>query len=72
MMPLVTYYYSKYRTAAFKTIRRQNFAHFCLFGGCNCILTTHIPYEGEIAQTDLLIPFNQIDLYQDRLPEDKN
>lgn len=36
------------------------------------LVNVHIPYEGEIAQTDLLIPYNQIDRYQDRLPEDKN
>jgi rhodanese-related sulfurtransferase len=36
------------------------------------LINVHIPYEGEIAQTDLLIPFNQIDRYQDRLPEDQN
>jgi len=36
------------------------------------LINVHIPYEGEIAQTDLLIPFNQIDRYQNRLPEDKN
>lgn len=36
------------------------------------LINVHIPYEGEIPQTDLLIPFNQIERYQDPLPEDKN
>jgi rhodanese-related sulfurtransferase len=29
----------------------------------------HIPYEGEIPQTDLFIPFDQIADYQDQLPD---
>ncbi|UCH22891.1 MAG: rhodanese-like domain-containing protein, partial [Deltaproteobacteria bacterium] len=32
----------------------------------------HIPYAGEIAKTDLLIPFNTIDQHQDQLPYDKD
>jgi len=33
------------------------------------LVNVHIPYEGEIAQTDLFIPFDQIAGYQDRLPD---
>ena len=35
------------------------------------LVNTHIPYEGEIPGTDLLIPFNEVDRYVDRLPADK-
>ena len=35
------------------------------------LVNTHIPYEGEIPATDLLIPFNEVDRYVDRLPTDK-
>ncbi len=35
------------------------------------LVNTHIPYEGEIPATDLLIPFNEVDRYIDRLPTDK-
>ncbi len=35
------------------------------------LINTHIPYEGEIPGTDLLIPFNQVDRLADRLPDDK-
>lgn len=34
------------------------------------LINTHIPYEGEIPGTDLLIPFNEIDRHTDRLPDD--
>lgn len=36
------------------------------------LINVHIPYQGEIAQTDLLIPFNKIDRYKNQLPADKN
>jgi rhodanese-related sulfurtransferase len=36
------------------------------------LINVHIPYQGEIARTDLLIPFNRIDRYRNQLPDDKN
>ena len=35
------------------------------------LINTHIPYEGEIPGTDLLIPFNEIDQHKTELPNDK-
>jgi rhodanese-related sulfurtransferase len=35
------------------------------------LINTHIPYEGEILGTDLLIPFNEIDQHKTELPNDK-
>jgi rhodanese-related sulfurtransferase len=35
------------------------------------LVNTHIPYEGEIPQTDLFIPFDEITRHLDKLP-DKN
>jgi rhodanese-related sulfurtransferase len=35
------------------------------------LINTHIPYEGEIPGTDLLIPFNEIDQHKAKLPNDK-
>ena len=35
------------------------------------LINTHIPYEGEIPGTDLLIPFNEVDRHVARLPVDK-
>jgi rhodanese-related sulfurtransferase len=35
------------------------------------LINTHIPYEGEIPGTDLLIPFNEIDRHKAELPGDK-
>ena len=36
------------------------------------LINVHIPYEGEIAETDLLIPFNAIDQHKKELPNDKD
>jgi rhodanese-related sulfurtransferase len=36
------------------------------------LINVHIPYQGEIARTDLLIPFNKIDRHENQLPGDKD
>ncbi|NQT69323.1 MAG: rhodanese-like domain-containing protein [Desulfobacteraceae bacterium] len=36
------------------------------------LINVHIPYQGEIAGTDLLIPFNAIDQHKNRLPNNKD
>jgi rhodanese-related sulfurtransferase len=35
------------------------------------LINTHIPYEGEIPGTDLLIPYNEIERNKSKLPKDK-
>lgn len=36
------------------------------------LINVHIPYEGEIARTDLLIPFNALDQFKSELPTNKD
>jgi len=36
------------------------------------LLNVHIPYAGELPNTDLFIPFNNIEGNSDRLPKNKN
>lgn len=35
------------------------------------LINVHIPYEGEIEETDLFIPYNDIEQNLDKLPTDK-
>ena len=35
-------------------------------------VNTHIPYEGEIAGTDAFVPYDELELYADQLPADKD
>jgi rhodanese-related sulfurtransferase len=36
------------------------------------LINVHVPYQGELPQTDVFIPYDEIDKYLDRLPADKN
>ena len=36
------------------------------------LINVHIPYRGEIAETDLLLPFHAIDQQKEKLPDDLN
>lgn len=35
------------------------------------LINVHVPYEGEIAKTDALIPYNEVDKIVEKLPSDK-
>jgi rhodanese-related sulfurtransferase len=36
------------------------------------MINVHIPYEGELPQTDAFIPYNDIEANMSQLPADKN
>jgi len=36
------------------------------------LINVHIPLEGNISETDLAIPFDEVDDYLDQLPQDKD
>jgi len=36
------------------------------------LINVHVPYRGEIAETDLLLPFHAIDQQKEKLPDDLN
>lgn len=36
------------------------------------MINVHIPYEGELAQTDAFIPYNELEAHMSELPADKN
>jgi rhodanese-related sulfurtransferase len=36
------------------------------------LINVHIPDEGDLPDTDLSIPYNEIDQHLDQLPEDQN
>jgi rhodanese-related sulfurtransferase len=36
------------------------------------LVNVHIPYEGEIEETDLFVPYNEIEKHLDQLPADKS
>lgn len=55
---------------AFKTITSEELAGMLLRKDFP-LVNVHIPYEGEIAQTDAFIPFDQISDHLDQLPADK-
>ncbi|MDZ5088430.1 MULTISPECIES: rhodanese-like domain-containing protein [Mycobacteriaceae] len=41
-------------------------------GGERVMINVHVPYEGEIAGTDLSIPFDRIEAESGRLPSDRS
>lgn len=56
--------------AAFETISSQDLQQMLQHKDF-VLVNVHIPYEGEIAQTDAFIPFDQIAANLDKLPADK-
>jgi len=56
--------------SAFQTITSEQLAQM-LQNKDFLFVNVHIPYEGEIAQTDVFIPFDQVGSNLDQLPTDK-
>lgn len=62
---------AKEQRAAFETITPDTLAQK-LEHKDFIFINVHIPYEGEIGQTDAFIPFDQIAANLDKLPSDKS
>ena len=57
-------------SATFETISSQDLQQMLQHKDF-VLVNVHLPYEGEIAQTDAFIPFDQIAANLDKLPADK-
>ena len=56
--------------AAFQTLSSQDLVQMLQHKDF-VLVNVHIPYEGEIAKTDVFVPFDQIAANLDKLPADK-
>ena len=55
---------------ASRTLGSQEFEQV-ITGSERVVINVHVPYEGEIANTDLMIPFDKIESQAERLPADR-
>ena len=58
-------------SAEIRSVRPPEFER-AIAGGEHVTINVHVPYEGEIAGTDLSIPFDQIEAQSGRLPSDRS